>query len=229
MNGFNKWMEIRNDELSFGGRSSVRCMVSSPVGLISLPTWFCIYKLFIFCCRDRWKAFERHCAEMTSRGDVTGRCPTGSSPRMCREAMVRLAGTELTTNCTCAVSDPGQYRLCIDLQRRIQQSNACKGKREIMYWSTIRTWRVTTVLVSSIRSKEFTVTVVLVSFIGSQYYVSLVSYGLCKHVTAELPLKVFEYRLKKHSFFRHLFINPAIYVQLLLSWWALLPHLMYEL
>jgi len=55
------------------------------------------------------------------------RCPSTSSPKLCRSAVIALMGSELTANCTCVQRDPAQLTRCLDIRRQLHKPNSCIG------------------------------------------------------------------------------------------------------
>ena len=59
--------------------------------------------------------------------DVTDMCPSSSSPKLCRSAVIALMGSQLTANCTCVQRDHTELTRCLELRRKLHQPNSCIG------------------------------------------------------------------------------------------------------
>lgn len=81
--------------------------------------------IFIFSCSHdslRYSNYEKFCGY----GNGVSLCPEG--PAMCRNAMISVMGTILTTNCTCLLNDPEENKECQDIAWKLHGESSCKRK-----------------------------------------------------------------------------------------------------
>jgi len=72
---------------------------------------------------------------------VSDRCPSTSSPKLCRSAVIGLMGSELTANCTCVQRDPAKLARCFDVRRKLHQPNSCIGNDvHLCFSNNTNTW-----------------------------------------------------------------------------------------